>query len=260
MNEQSIEKRNLRQDGFLEVHSVFYTIQGEGPFQGTPCVFVRLAGCNLQCPGCDTDYTSNRTLLHPRDLVQLIEEHWEGLPSWQRLVVITGGEPFRQNLGPLFDRLIKCGFYVQVETNGSFEPPNEDAFFFGYNQDISMREGVYVVVSPKTPTIHKRYHEIACAFKYVMSYNSVDLKDGLPIMVLNNHTGRRVARPRTEYNGQIYLQPMDHAESEELTRDPEARSNRIIDANKKSLQAIKASCLKHSYILQLQLHKIIGVE
>ena len=53
-NGQPIEKVQRTFDGTLEVHSIFKTIQGEGPFCGTPAVFIRLAGCNLQCPWCDT--------------------------------------------------------------------------------------------------------------------------------------------------------------------------------------------------------------
>src|SRR3954467_9071958 len=51
----------VRSDGnSLSIHSIFYTLQGEGPYSGCPAVFMRLAGCNLQCPGCDTDYTSGQ--------------------------------------------------------------------------------------------------------------------------------------------------------------------------------------------------------
>ena len=50
INIQPIEKRELSTDGSVQVHSIFYTLQGEGPFAGQPAVFVRLAGFNLQCP------------------------------------------------------------------------------------------------------------------------------------------------------------------------------------------------------------------
>jgi len=54
----------IESDGlYLEVQDIFSTIQGEGPFAGKPAVFLRLAGCNLRCFFCDTDFESRRTTL-----------------------------------------------------------------------------------------------------------------------------------------------------------------------------------------------------
>ena len=75
INKQPIEKREPSYEGTLQVHSIFKTIQGEGPFCGTPCVFVRLAGCNLQCPACDTDQwyfparADRHTVIHVGDRI-----------------------------------------------------------------------------------------------------------------------------------------------------------------------------------------------
>ena len=52
MNTQPTEKRTNSQN--LDITEIFFTIQGEGPFSGHRAVFIRLAGCNLQCPACDT--------------------------------------------------------------------------------------------------------------------------------------------------------------------------------------------------------------
>ncbi|WP_046973456.1 7-carboxy-7-deazaguanine synthase QueE, partial [Dyella japonica] len=95
------------------------TIQGEGPFCGQPAVFVRLAGCNLQCPGCDTNYTSNRKKMSHSDIWQEIV-HVTG-EAKTKLVVITGGEPFRQpEVVNFINYLIDMkGYRVQVETNGT---------------------------------------------------------------------------------------------------------------------------------------------
>ena len=57
INSQAIEKSAHYTTRSYDVHSIFPTIQGEGPFVGQPAIFIRLAGCNLQCPACDTDYT-----------------------------------------------------------------------------------------------------------------------------------------------------------------------------------------------------------
>ncbi|MEG7364337.1 7-carboxy-7-deazaguanine synthase QueE, partial [Pseudomonas citronellolis] len=98
MNLQPIEKRTKSADGLLSLHSIFHTIQGEGPFCGTPSVFVRLAGCNLQCPACDTDYTQGRRAASVQEILDKVQEYQSS-----GLVVITGGEPFRQDITRLLN-------------------------------------------------------------------------------------------------------------------------------------------------------------
>ena len=92
----------------LKVHSIFMTIQGEGPFSGHPAVFIRLAGCNLACPFCDTEYTENAvTMTIPEIRKAVRNAHTVN----KGLVVITGGEPFRQNIVRLCNRLLM--FWLQ---------------------------------------------------------------------------------------------------------------------------------------------------
>lgn len=235
LNQQSPEKRTLHQ--FLDVQSIFSTLQGEGPFCGTPAVFVRLAGCNLQCPGCDTDYTSKRRHMTMELIVLAVgKERTTAKPG---LVVITGGEPFRQSITQLIDALIDAGYYVQVESNGTL---STDAFF---TQRPDIRHGAYLVCSPKTGRVHPSIAYAACAFKYVMAADSVDPDDGLPVLALNHSARPRVARPPAHYKGPIYLQPMD-------SQDEATNSlNRAVCV---------ASCLKYGYVLQLQVHKLLGLE
>lgn len=234
MNKQPIEKRRLDDTGeILEVHSIFYTIQGEGPFCGTPAVFVRLAGCNLQCPGCDTDYTSSRLHLTVEQILDAISINLK-----TKLVVITGGEPFRQNLSRLLRTLVNAGHYVQIETNGTVNPSK-----FDYNVMTQFREGVYIVCSPKTGKLAPSIAEKACALKYVVNHNDMD-DDGLPIRALQHSANPRVARPPKNFRGLVYIQPMDEQNEE---------------VNQRNLQAAVASSLEFGYILQLQVHKLIGV-
>lgn len=234
MNQQPIEKR-VAPGTPVQVHSIFYTIQGEGPFCGTPAVFIRLAGCNLQCPACDTDYTSHRANLQ----VSLILEEVGKLAA-RGLVVITGGEPFRQDINKLIRELVDAGYYVQIETNGSLAPPD----YFAFHHDTDARHGAYIVVSPKAGKVHPRTAREACAFKYVMNAIDIDHTDGLPTRALL-HPCTKLARPPEGYNGPVYLQPQDD-------------KNEAMNQN--NLRACVRSCMKHGYILQLQIHKIIGVE
>lgn len=57
-----IRKQVLRDDGALYISGIFATIQGEGPLTGTPAIFIRLSGCNLQCGFCDTDFEDTSKL------------------------------------------------------------------------------------------------------------------------------------------------------------------------------------------------------
>lgn len=232
INIQPIEKRREFDDGSsLDVHSVFYTIQGEGPFSGQPCVFVRLAGCNLQCPSCDTEYTSTRLKVDIAGIVRAIQNM---LPAKidHKLVVITGGEPFRQNISELARLLVHDNFHVQVETNGTLAP-----------SPMFPEQGTTIVCSPKAGRVNALLWPLIDAYKYVLNYDSMDL-DGLPIRALNHTAAPRVARPHVGFNGPIYLQPCD-------SKDPEE--------NAVNLRAVKRSCMQHGYLLQLQIHKIIDV-
>ncbi len=251
-NTQAPEKRihpgSTHPSDQIDVHSIFYTIQGEGPFCGKPAVFIRLAGCNLQCPGCDTDYTRGRKR-QPIELVtaRVKELHKQqpqhGVPG--SLVVITGGEPFRQPalLMDLCDALMSDGFFIQIETNGTLAAPDHS----WYMREPNEEEGIYVVVSPKSGSVHPTIERIACAYKYVMNTRSVSLLDGLPIHALDHTLGGQlsVARPPRGYDGPIYLQPMDEQDKE---------------INWRNLSACIQSCMAYGYFLQLQVHKIIHME
>ena len=116
VNKQPAEKQHLT-DFTVEVHSIFDTIQGEGPFAGSPAVFIRLTGCNLQCQFCDTEYTSVREAITPVEALNRVKAAHGDSP--RGLVVLTGGEPFRQNISPLCAALLHAGYHVQIETNGT---------------------------------------------------------------------------------------------------------------------------------------------
>lgn len=252
LNQQPAEKRGPNGTRVLDVHSIFLTIQGEGPFTGQRAVFVRLAGCNIQCPGCDTDYTSKRASMQVNGIVEAVRSKLSS-----GLVVITGGEPFRQDIAELLILLVRGGFYVQVETNGTIRPPSLrynlpqkccngefslEEVCEGYSKDTQKKQGVYIVVSPKTMRIEESIRQHACAFKYVLSANDIG-QDGLPNRVLALPGKHPVARPRP--NALVYVQPRDEQDAEQ---------------NAQHLKAAIDSCMTHGYTLQLQVHKLIGVE
>ena len=99
----------------LHVAEIFYSIQGEGTWTGTPAVFVRLAGCNLACSFCDTDYAL-KFVASVDDIVHMVHEAGEGCP----MVILTGGEPLAQTQTPaLIEALRRDGRRVHIESNGT---------------------------------------------------------------------------------------------------------------------------------------------
>lgn len=99
----------------LQLTEIFYSVQGEGTFTGTPAVFVRLAGCNLSCAFCDTDY-SLKFVASTEDVIKMVRDSGGDCP----MVILTGGEPLAQaGVVELIDALRKDGRRVHIESNGT---------------------------------------------------------------------------------------------------------------------------------------------
>lgn len=98
----------------LTVFEIYSSIQGESTHAGRPCVFVRLAACDLRCAWCDTAYafTGGRKMSVDEVLAEVDRQG-------PRLVEITGGEPLlQQDVYPLMSRLLASGHEVLLETGG----------------------------------------------------------------------------------------------------------------------------------------------
>lgn len=233
LNQQPVEPFDKTTGVVLDVHALpFYTIQGEGPYIGVPAIFIRLAGCNLQCPLCDTDYTSQRKRMSVNEILDHIAEMLRIVPCG--LTVITGGEPTRQNIGHLIIKLIKGDMLVQVESNGVLGIPSTLLPHIAAG-------GLAWIVSPKTSHIHASC-QYATAFKYVISADDLDMEDGLPKQALGHKAIPRVARPPEGYKSVIYVSPADH--------DDET-------INYANMIACRDMSMRFGYRMTFQLHKLL---
>ncbi|MHB8461302.1 MAG: 7-carboxy-7-deazaguanine synthase QueE [Vulcanimicrobiaceae bacterium] len=129
----------------LQLSEIFYSIQGEGTWSGTPAVFIRLAGCNLSCAFCDTDYAT-KFLASIDDIVAQVRSIGKDCP----MVILTGGEPLTQSqTRELILALQHDGRRVHIESNGTIF--------------TDLDASVWLCVSPKErvdPRMAKRANEV----------------------------------------------------------------------------------------------------
>lgn len=246
--------KHLAADQLL-ISSIFYTIQGEGPFAGMPSVFIRLAGCNrgrkedMGCRFCDTDFRlANGQAMTYADIetkmIDVSADQKSGLFN-KLIVVITGGEPMMQKNLVGFLHYLRSAHWgqIQIESNG-------DKLL----ADFPRKPWLTLVVSPKA--VGNDYHEpndevfdrVDC-YKFV-----VEAVAGSPYFMPPGyaHTcGRQVfVSPLT-----TYLRPVNPGEI------PNAWNYRLIDT--KQTQAnyrhAAALALRYGFRLSMQQHLFFGL-
>lgn len=230
-----ILKAENHDGNFLDVVEIFPTLQGEGPYVGYPAVFIRLAGCNLACEFCDTEFENFKkiSLTEILDQVKKLAKNDEG-NIVRNLVVITGGEPLRQPIEKLCKELVNSGFLVQIETNGTLfrELPKK----------------VKIICSPKASKVSSlskqlskevKYHAIRPdllsrinAFKFIISASNKNYSEVCEV-------------GQSKFNIPVYVQPMD--EYNEVK-------------NEQNLQYTIEICQKYGYLFSTQLHKALGLK
>lgn len=208
----------------LEVKSIFKTIQGEGIFVGSPAIFIRLGGCNLACNFCDTEFEDFELvdidkILNKAESLALNSKNEKSI----NLVVITGGEPMRQPIELLCQKLLDRDFKVQIETNGTL-----------YR---SLPKGVFIICSPKAgKTGYSKIREDLLpqisAVKFIVAKNILEY-------------GIIPEVGQTAYNIPVFVQPMDQ------------NDQKLNDENNEL--AVKLA-LESGARLSLQTHKFLGIE
>ena len=112
-----IEPRLVPTADSVVVKEVYLSLQGESSHQGLLCAFVRLTGCHLRCPYCDSEFSfrggTRRSIASVVDEVQALKTP---------MVEITGGEPLLQpGVYPLMQQLLDAGLIVLLETSGAID-------------------------------------------------------------------------------------------------------------------------------------------
>lgn len=223
---QNPRRRPVKGSGLnLAVQKIFKTLQGEGPFAGQPAIFIRLGGCNLACPFCDTDF-EDFSLVSTADIVKCALRLSTNLAGNNivQLVVITGGEPLRQPVELLCQNLIDLNYVVQIETNGTL-----------YLSQLPTK--VKIICSPKAglngyTKIRADLLPSIAAIKFLVAKH-------LPPYDNIAEVGQ------SDYNIPVFIQPID-------------QNNPQLNAANTSLAVELALSFGHN--LSLQLHKIIGIE
>lgn len=114
--EAAVFKNTISGIDVLPLMEQFYTLQGEGYYQGQAAYFIRLGGCDVGCVWCDVKESwdaANHPLFNIEDLISNVKQ----TPA--RIVVVTGGEPLLHDLDELTTRLKKQGLRTHIETSGS---------------------------------------------------------------------------------------------------------------------------------------------
>jgi 7-carboxy-7-deazaguanine synthase len=96
----------------------FYTLQGEGFYQGSAAYFVRLGGCDVGCVWCDVKESWDAAAHPQMTVTQIVQTITNNTPT-KGLVVITGGEPLMHDLTTLTAALQQQGYQTNIETSGA---------------------------------------------------------------------------------------------------------------------------------------------
>ena len=251
-NVKPSDYKHLKDDELL-VTSVFYTIQGEGPFAGRICVFNRLAGCSLGvkagpgCEFCDTFFKfAEGKIMTFKELADETESKAQGKTN---LVVISGGEPMLQkNVIEYTKYLNERGFDVQFETNSLLyrDIPREHA---GRKNTI--------VCSPKMggalkyPALRPDVFERADVLKFVVE------KEGKFTYI------PEYARTFADTGKTVYISPINvYKRAVARGEVPSFFTEGLYDLEACAVNYKYAAelCLEYGFQLNLQSHLFLGVE
>jgi len=218
------------------VNELFETIQGEGTFTGVPSIFLRLQGCPVGCPWCDTQHTwqveadqevpAEEILVKTgdtptwgkmtaQDIVQAFEK--QGLHA--RHVVITGGEPCMYDLTELAGLLESKGYQLQIETSGTFE--------------IKTTPDTWVTVSPK-----------------------IDMPGGYDILASAMQRANEIKHPIAM---QKHIAALDQLLRDKPVKPGTTIALQPISQRPRATELAMKTCIERNWRLSVQLHKYLSI-
>ena len=265
----------------LFVTSMFFTLQGEGPYAGMPAFFIRLAKCNLDCSFCDTFFDDGDWMTFAdieNKMFDSIRDFWvsrgQEVPGWAVrgrndypgvVLVMTGGEPLLQdNISPWMQRQLAHFKAVQVESNGI--------------PDTVVPEGVTLVCSPKCMEKNgkavkylapsKTILDRADCLKFVMSADADSPYNSIPDWALewkqNNPDKEIYCSPMNVYNSFPQRIKLLRAEKGQITMAERSTVDEVISFWEPGLLNLKDNqanheytgqyCIQHGLRLNLQQH------
>ncbi|MCH7373343.1 MULTISPECIES: 7-carboxy-7-deazaguanine synthase QueE [Aeromonas] len=219
------------------INEIFQTIQGEGVFTGLPAIFVRLQGCPVGCPWCDTRHTwvvdparevdskevldrSNESDGWSKMSTDEILGSFETLGYRARHVVLTGGEPCLYDLTELSTALVTAGFQVQIETSGTSE--------------IQTHDSTWVTVSPK-----------------------IGMKGGLPVLRSALERANEIKHPvATEH----HIEELDVLLATAELRKDVVIALQPISQKPRATELAMVTCIARNWRLSIQTHKYLNID
>lgn len=219
------------------INEIFQTIQGEGVFTGLPAIFVRLQGCPVGCPWCDTRHTwvvdparevgsdavlnrSNESDCWSKMSTEAILASFERLGYRARHVVITGGEPCLYDLQALSAALVAAGYQVQIETSGTSE--------------IKTHDSTWVTVSPK-----------------------IGMKGGLPVLRSALERANEIKHPVAT---ERHIEELDALLATATLREDVVIALQPISQKPRATELAMATCIARNWRLSIQTHKYLKID
>lgn len=260
----------------LFVTSIFYTLQGEGPYRGEPAVFVRFAKCNLNCGFCDTFFDDGDWLsvteIEAR-IESAINQHFNNsVPLWassnnkkkDMVLVVTGGEPMLQkNIVPFLTRMNEIFAKTQIESNGTLVQDIPAETTLVVSPKCSEKNGVAIkYLEPKDAMLAR-----ANCLKFVMCDDTHSPYNQVPSWAheWRERTGKPVfVSPMNIYNSEPQKSKQLRAAKNNITLEERSTVDEVIsfwepgllnmNANQKNHEYAAKYCTQHGFILNLQIH------